>query len=55
MIENYGHDGYKVAIVASILIFMQSVMIGGRILSRYLQKVSFELDDYVLFVAGVSQ
>ena len=51
---NYAHGGYKVAIVASILILMQTLMVGGRLLSRRLQKVWLGIDDYILISAAVS-
>ena len=38
-------------VVASVLIFMQSLMVVGRLLSRYLQKAALAADDYVLFIA----
>lgn len=50
-VADYGHDGYRVVVVASILIVMQSLMVGGRVLSRYLQKAALAADDYVLFAA----
>ena len=50
-ITDYGHGGYKVVIVASVLILMQSLMVGGRLLSRYLKKAPLAADDYVLFLA----
>lgn len=51
---NYAHGGYKVVVVASILILMQTLMVGGRLLSRRLQKVWLGIDDYVLISATVS-
>ena len=51
---NYAHGGYKVVVVASILILMQTLMVGGRLLSRRLQKVWLGIDDYVLISASVS-
>ncbi len=38
-------------VVASVLLVMQFLMVGGRLLSRYLQKATLAADDYVLFVA----
>ena len=52
--DNYAHGGYKVVIVASVLILMQTLMVGGRLLSRRLQKVWLGIDDYVLISATVS-
>ncbi|KAI4131128.1 MAG: hypothetical protein LQ341_006387 [Variospora aurantia] len=49
----YGNEGYKVVVVASVLIFMQFIMVFGRYLSRRLQKVLLEADDYVLLLATV--
>lgn len=48
------HDeqgGYKVTIVAAVLILMQFLMVYGRYYSRRLQKVSFQADDYTLVLA----
>ena len=53
-VGNYTHGGYKVVVVASILILMQTLMVGGRLLSRRLQKVWLGVDDYVLISATVS-
>ena len=53
-IDDYGHGGYKVVIIASVLILMQSLMVGGRLFSRHLQKTSLAADDYALFFATVS-
>lgn len=50
---NYAHGGYKVVVVASILILMKVLMVGGRLLSRRLQKVWLGVDDYVLILATV--
>lgn len=52
--SGYSHGGYKVVVVASVLILMQTLMVSGRLLSRHLQKVALAVDDYVLFVATVS-
>ncbi|KAL8652631.1 MAG: hypothetical protein Q9210_002574 [Variospora velana] len=49
----YGDGGYKVVVVASVLIFMQFIMVFGRYYSRRLQKVLLEADDYVLLLATV--
>ena len=50
----YGNKGYKVAIVAILLIVMQVLMVTGRLVSRRLQKVMLGIDDYVLLPASVS-
>ena len=50
---DYGHGGWKVVIVAILLIVMQSLMVTGRYVSRRLRKVSLASDDYVLFLATV--
>ena len=42
----YAHGGYKVVVVASILILMKVLMVGGRLLGRRLQKVWLGVDDY---------
>ncbi|KAL9020813.1 MAG: hypothetical protein Q9185_001997 [Variospora sp. 1 TL-2023] len=47
----YGNGGFKVVVVASVLIFMQFIMVFGRYLSRRLRKVLLEADDYVLSLA----
>ena len=52
-IGDYSHGGYKVVIVASLLIFMSMLMVGGRLVGRQLQKVWLGIDDYVLIVATV--
>lgn len=53
-VGNYVDGGYKVVIVASLLIMMQLLMVGGRLFSRKLQKVWLGVDDYVLVSATVS-
>ena len=50
-LSDYGQGGYKVVIVASVLILMSSLMVCGRLLSRHLQKAALAADDYVLFLA----
>ena len=52
-VGDYAYGGFKVVVVASILILMQMLMVGGRLLSRKLQKVSLGIDDYVLISAVV--
>ena len=50
----YGNKGYKVAIVAILLIVMQVLMVSGRLVSRRLQKVMLGIDDYMLLPGSVS-
>lgn len=50
---NDSHGGYKVAVVASVLIVMQILMTCGRAKSCKLLKVSIAADDYVLLTATV--
>ena len=50
---DYGLGGWKVIIVAVLLIVMQLIMVAGRFVSRSLQKASLALDDYVLAVSAV--
>ena len=50
----YGNKGYRVAIVAILLIVMQVLMVTGRLVSRRLQKAMLGIDDYVLLPASVS-
>ena len=50
----YVEGGYKVVIVAVILLFMQSLLVTGRCYSRRMQKIMLEADDYVLLLATVS-
>lgn len=52
-ITSYGDGAYKVLIVAALLIVMQILMVGGRFLSRKMQKVPLGADDYVLSAATV--
>jgi hypothetical protein len=49
--EDYG---YRVVVVALLLIVMQTLMVTGRLVSRRLQKVRLGADDYVLVSATVS-
>lgn len=49
----YSQGGYKTVVVASVLIFMQFLMVFGRYCSRRLQKVMLEADDFVLLLATV--
>jgi len=50
----FGNGGYKVVIVALLLVVMQTLMVTGRLVSRRLQKVVLGADDYVLIPATVS-
>ena len=52
-VGDYSHGGYKVVVVASLLIFMSMLMVGGRLIGRQLQKVWLGIDDYVLILATV--
>lgn len=52
-VTDYDHGGWKVVVVAAILILMQFLMLVGRYISRRLQKVSVAADDYVLLLATV--
>ena len=53
-IGNYADGGYKVVVVACILILMQVLMVGGRLVGRQIQKAWLGIDDYVLIAATVS-
>lgn len=50
-VSSYDHGGFKVVIVAVLLIVMQFLMVGGRLTSRRLRKVGFGADDYMLLLA----
>ena len=50
---DYGHGGWKVVVVAVLLIVMQFLMVTGRYISRRIRKASLASDDYVLFLATV--
>ena len=52
-VTSYGHGAFKVIIVAALLIFMQSLMLGGRFLSRKIRKAPLAGDDYVLLSATI--
>ena len=52
-VGSYGQGGYKVVIIAGVLILMQTLMVCGRLLSRKIQKVWFGIDDYFLISATV--
>lgn len=47
-ITDYGDGGWKVIIVAVVLISLQILMVTGRFASRTLKKVGVKVDDYVL-------
>ena len=50
-IPEYGTGGYKIVVVAGILIIMQNIMVVGRFTSRRLNKAGCAADDYVLALA----
>lgn len=50
-VADHSHGGWKVVIVAVLLIFMQTLMVAGRFVSRKMNKVALEADDYVLLFA----
>lgn len=52
-VTDYNYGGWKVVIVAALLIAMQSLMVIGRFVSRRLQKVPLAADDFVLLLATV--
>lgn len=52
-ITSYRQGAFKVIIVAALLIFMQSLTVGGRFISRKLRKAPLAADDYVLLTATV--
>ena len=54
-ITSYGDGGWKVALVAAVLIFMQVLAVSGRIISRSMKKSRLALDDYVLILGTVSR
>ena len=49
----YGNGGWKVVVVAALLIFMQILMVCGRLVSRSLKKVRLSNDDYMLLTGTV--
>lgn len=53
-VGDYAYGGFKVIVVASLLILMQILMVGGRLVSRRLQNVWLGIDDYVLISATVN-
>ncbi len=50
-VTDYSHGGWKVVVVAVLLIVMQILMVSGRFVSRKMNKVSLAADDYVLLFA----
>lgn len=52
-VPDYGHGGWKVIVVAVLLIVMQLIMLCGRFASRRLQKVSLGADDYILTLSTI--
>lgn len=53
-ITSYGHGAFKVVVVATLLIAIQLLMVGGRFLSRKLRKVPLAADDCVLLIATIA-
>ena len=53
-VGDYSHGGYKVIIVATLLVIMQSLMVAGRFVSRRLKKTMLAADDFILVFAMVS-
>lgn len=51
-VSDYGHGGWKVVVVAAILILMQILMVTGRFVSRKMQKVSLAADDFILLLSS---
>lgn len=49
-----GHDGWKVIVVAAVLVFMLVSMLLGRLVSRSLKKSSLRWDDFMLIAGTVS-
>lgn len=54
-ITSYGDGGWKVTLVAAILIIMQVLAVSGRIISRSMKKARLAVDDYVLIFGTVSK
>ncbi len=50
---DYKDGGYKLVIVAGMLIVMQILLVSGRFVSRRLNKSGLAEDDYVLLLAMV--
>ena len=49
----FSDGGYKVVIVAGVLIVMLFLMVFGRLISRRLNQAGMGADDYVLLIATV--
>lgn len=49
-----GQDGWKVIVVGSVLMFMQLLMLCGRLVSRSLKKSRLQKDDMMLIIGVVS-
>ena len=49
----FSDGGYKVVIVAGVLIAMLFLMVSGRLVSRRLTQAGIGADDYVLLIATV--
>ncbi|KAL9026495.1 MAG: hypothetical protein Q9196_004844, partial [Gyalolechia fulgens] len=47
----YSDGGYSAVVVASVLVLLQFLMVGGRYFSRRVQKVKLEADDFALLLA----
>ena len=52
-VTHFNHDGYKVIIVAGVLILMLLLMVTGRLVSRRLKRAKVAADDYVLLIATI--
>lgn len=50
-VTDFSHGGYKVVIVAGVLILMLLLMVTGRLVSRRLKRAGVAVDDYFLLVA----
>ncbi|KAL9131012.1 MAG: hypothetical protein Q9217_000954 [Psora testacea] len=50
---HYGRGGWKVVVVAALLVLMQILMVCGRLVCRTLKKAGFSKDDYTLLMATV--
>ena len=53
-VGDQGNGGWKVTVVASILVFMLLTMVLGRLVSRALKKSRLQNDDFMLLVATVA-
>jgi hypothetical protein len=52
-VTQFSHGGYKVIIVAGVLILMLLLMVTGRLVSRRLKRAKVAADDYVLLIATI--